>query len=155
MTRNATIDERHFARLSAVARATRQDWATRRLTGLQRAPYAWETLAEVVGLRQLRDRLELSDVEVIWPQIRGEVSGWRPGRPAAALIDLVELSAVWGPSPQAAWKLLETGRAAQLFVLADALTVARTGFELAADAARARAGAKDELAGRRKAPKAS
>lgn len=147
----ATIEERHFARLADVPRATRQDWAKARLTGGQTPPYRWQALAEVVALRELRLRLELVDVRVVWPQLKSSVSAWRAGEPARALIDLIELSALWCPRGPSALELLAEGRPVMQVDLEPALSVAHRGFGLAATAQATAGRVADDLAARRTA----
>lgn len=151
MHEKATIEERHFARLANVPRATRQDWAKARLTGRQTPPYAWRALADVVALRELRQRFDLVDVRVVWPQLKPAVSEWHTGAPARALIDLLELSALWCPPEARVLERLAEGRAVVQVELESALSVARRGFDLAASASATAGEVADDIAARRAA----
>lgn len=145
----ASIPERHFARLAGVPRATRQDWAARGLTSPQSAPYEWTVLAEVVCLRELRGRFELIDIEVLWPQLRAEVRSWSASEPAEVLVDLVTLAATWSPETERVLVQLQGGGPVQLVDLAAALRQAHHGFAVAAPASGPRREVSDELAGKR------
>lgn len=145
----ASIPERHFARIARVPRATRQDWAARGLTSTQSAPYDWVALAEVVCLRELRGRFELIDIEVLWPQMRAQVQGWKASEPAEVLADLVTLGAMWCPETEQLLRQLRGGGPVQLIDLVDALAQAYDGFTVAAPASGPRREKSDELAGKR------
>lgn len=150
MTTEATIEERAFTRLAQVARATRQGWAERRLTGPQNSPYSWSALAEIVVLRELRKVADGPDLDTVWKQIRSNVASWQPNDRATALVNLHTCEAYWSPDDRSIARALASGHPCLIVDFDEALSIARRGFDLGADAKRYRLEAKDEVSEQRK-----
>lgn len=146
------LDEPRFARMTAVARSTRQTW---RKAGLlvcdQRPPYGLEALLEAVAVRELVHATCSDDARIVWPVIRSDVLAVETRGRLDVAIDLELVDARVCRDDRQLATYARRSRPVRVVELGALLADSRTAFDAALRAAPARRpDAADEVGARRR-----